>query len=303
MSFFEAIGLALTKKEVESSSLGVILSSHCPGFSLYAEKTQKAEFVGRMSRVRSADQICGVILKSVIQNRFKSRLFIGQPTKLIFHVTVSPCYDKKLEILRDQYKGSVDLVLTTNELLEILTLYGEGLEGGDEGTSTVLRLFGFEKAFSGVKENNEGGGYAQQLLSDNFSWESLRNRDLSIAREDKLMRAYGFRNIQNIVRRFTSQDLSQTTRFVEVMACPGACALGGGQPVVKDDSKEKVASSWWGGRRRSKDANLVHAEGPDAFWLEFILSQVKAYFNEPCVEKIFSAEWKALETSSPSLKW
>ena len=65
-----------------------ILTSECPGWVCYAEKTVGDDAFPFMSRVKSPQQICGKILKSTQ---------MGQNVKF---VTIMPCYDKKLEAVR-----------------------------------------------------------------------------------------------------------------------------------------------------------------------------------------------------------
>ena len=97
-----------------------MLASACPGWVCYAEKTQP-NVLPYISTVKSPQQAMGSVLKLVL-----SRQMQIDPSS-IFHVTVMPCFDKKLEASRrDFYHESegfqeVDLVLTTTEVLEMLT--------------------------------------------------------------------------------------------------------------------------------------------------------------------------------------
>lgn len=105
-----------------------ILTSECPGWVCYAEKTIGADAFPFMSRVKSPQQLCGKILKL-------QHLINKKETKKIKFVTIMPCYDKKLEAVRpklnlqlgdeDRESGQyhqimeVDTVLATHELLEL----------------------------------------------------------------------------------------------------------------------------------------------------------------------------------------
>ncbi|GAA31803.2 cytosolic Fe-S cluster assembly factor NARFL [Clonorchis sinensis] len=119
----------------------------CPGWICYAEKThsggetsvETTKFVNQsfsilphLSVVRSPQQIAGSLLKQRSESRQSS----------LYHVTIMPCFDKKLEASRVEFASpahsarhddpemvpDVDLVLATNELLEILDTIGdEGL--------------------------------------------------------------------------------------------------------------------------------------------------------------------------------
>ena len=68
-----------------------------------------------------------------------------------------------------------------------------------------------------------------------LAWTTARNRDLREVTLEvegavvlRFAQAYGFRNIQNVVRRAKAGRCAY--HFVEIMACPGGCANGGAQP-------------------------------------------------------------------------
>ena len=66
-----------------------ILTSECPGWVCYAEKTVGEEAFPFMSRIKSPQQLCGKMVKTSYQS-----------SKSIKFVTIMPCYDKKLEAVR-----------------------------------------------------------------------------------------------------------------------------------------------------------------------------------------------------------
>ena len=68
-----------------------ILTSACPGWVCYAEKTHGSWILPFISQVKSAQQIMGSIVKTHLSGRLKT-----QPSD-IYHITVMPCFDKKLE--------------------------------------------------------------------------------------------------------------------------------------------------------------------------------------------------------------
>lgn len=112
-----------------NSSIGYlpILTSECPGWVCYAEKTIGEEAFPFMSNIKSPQQLCAKMVKS-------SKLLRGENSKNIKVVTVMPCYDKKLEAVRptmdtpnpDDQTGQslkqimeVDTVIATHELIEL----------------------------------------------------------------------------------------------------------------------------------------------------------------------------------------
>lgn len=91
-----------------------MLSSSCPGWVCYAEKTHGSFILPYISTTRSPQQIMGVLVKQFLTQR----LAVGADR--IYHVTVMPCYDKKLEASREDFfseaanSRDVDCVITSS---------------------------------------------------------------------------------------------------------------------------------------------------------------------------------------------
>jgi iron only hydrogenase large subunit-like protein len=104
-----------TSTAFSSSQLPVFTSS-CPGWICYAEKTHP-EVLSYVSATKSPQQILGAVLKG--------RLLRDRANR-VFHVSVQPCFDKKLEASRRDFFHEdlgckeVDLVLSTSELYDFL---------------------------------------------------------------------------------------------------------------------------------------------------------------------------------------
>ncbi|KAM3159429.1 Cytosolic Fe-S cluster assembly factor NAR1 [Lachancea thermotolerans] len=253
----------LTERKSLSSSKKPALCAVCPGFVLYAEKT-KPELVPYLLDVKSPQQITGALLKKAIPN--------------IYHLTIMPCFDKKLEASRKDGEGEVDCVITPREFATMLQ--EQDLKLTDFLTSTdetVLKQScsppGWDISVHWASnEGSASGGYAYQYIlhqkslhpgscistitGKNSDLKEFRLMDVSnenvIASSSEL---YGFRNIQNMVRKLTSSGSASRnikvlrkrattssnngsslgsavdpskTDFIEVMACPGGCINGGG---------------------------------------------------------------------------
>jgi len=69
-----------------------ILTSECPGWVCYAEKTVGDEAIPFMSKVKSPQQLCGKMVKT--------HYILNGGLQNVKMVTVMPCYDKKLEAVR-----------------------------------------------------------------------------------------------------------------------------------------------------------------------------------------------------------
>lgn len=266
-----------------------ILSSACPGWICYAEKTH-SHVIPHLSRLKSPQALTGTLLKTVLSRRLNLR-----PDQ-IWHVSVMPCFDKKLEASREeltdiywrpsstdasstQVVRDVDCVITARELIMLADTRGisfpslprEPLPSLTPFPDPILSTFLFPKqprSRSQVQKPTAGtsGGYLYHILQTQLS--QIPNSTLQISRGRnadvveysitnpetkepvfKAARYYGFRNIQNLVRKLKPAKQSKLPggrlakprggqgmdyAYVEVMACPGGCTNGGGQIKVDD---------------------------------------------------------------------
>lgn len=321
-----------SKKPKGSDAHLPLLTSHCPGWTCYAEKTVDPVVLPHLSTVRPPQQIQGRLVKTKFLGEYNQLRFLrwwrvrnpllaahtgrwlrGVSDELmhrlaglapltakdVYHVSVQPCFDRKIESMRPQFvtppgdEGikEVDTVIATNELMQLLEKEAE--RGGvtvDEVfaaltptplddrclTNLSLRNLGEQgrpmPLICPVSQNGSAGGYLEYifrksaeeiygvLLPDSpLEFRTKQNEDMrEVVLEDqkthrvvsRFVAAYGFRNVQNVIRRITKpvsnpQDSNKSLgEFVEVMACPGGCLNGGGQiPVIKDGRKNAADQS------------------------------------------------------------
>ncbi|KAJ3313007.1 hypothetical protein HDV04_002489 [Boothiomyces sp. JEL0838] len=246
-----------------------MLASSCPGWICYAEKTH-GTILNLIDTTKSPQQIMGSLLKDYFANQ------LGVTPDRIYHVSIMPCYDKKLEASRQDFYNDlyrtrdVDLVLATSEVE--LMIQKEQIDFSSVPLvpyhSQFTRTIGSELAKT---EGSSSGGYLSYIMR--YAVYSLYNinlspQDIEFGRNGitvipgrnsdftevfytppnhteptlKFAYAYGFRNIQNLVRKVKTKSKRTTTKydFVEVMACPSGCINGGGQ--LKN---EAVSSKEW----------------------------------------------------------
>ncbi|QDZ20719.1 cytosolic Fe-S cluster assembly factor NARFL [Chloropicon primus] len=230
-----------------------LLTSECPGWVLYAEKTHGEVVLPYMSKARSAIATLGSLTKKLLPSK------LGVDAGSIYHCFISPCFDKKLEALREDLKSGefadLDCVLATTEFHNLLKM-----KSFAEQTCPALP---FDDILQGpgtqqAQFSNFGssGGYLEFVFREcvgrlrgqavfepdkPLPLKVIRNQDfqeISLQGEDgrvilHFALAYGFRNIQNIIRRIKQKKM--TYHFVEIMACPSGCLNGGGQ--MKDDDQ------------------------------------------------------------------
>ncbi|KAM6166455.1 cytosolic iron-sulfur assembly component 3 isoform 1-T1 [Erethizon dorsatum] len=230
-----------------------VLASVCPGWICYAEKTHGSFILPYISTARSPQQVMGSLVKD-----FFARQQNLTPDK-IYHITVMPCYDKKLEASRSDFFNQeyqtrdVDCVLTTGEVFRLLE--EEGVSLAELEPAPLDSLSSPRTSSVSAKEliNHRGGGSggylehvfrhaAQELFGIHvaeITYRPLRNKDFQEVTLEKegqvLLRfaiAYGFRNIQNLVQKLKRGRCPY--HYVEVMACPSGCLNGGGQLKAPD---------------------------------------------------------------------
>ncbi|KAH6619243.1 iron hydrogenase [Chaetomium sp. MPI-SDFR-AT-0129] len=268
-----------------------ILTSSCPGWVCYAEKTHPY-VLPHLSRVKSPQALMGTLLKTSLSRT------LGIPPERIWHLAVMPCFDKKLEASREELtdipwsndqggnkKGvrDVDCVITSKEVLMLAASRGLDFFTLPIPTAaaskqkqpvfpdpTIGRFLFPERSRRQLREDGTSGGYLHYVLQDvrsrhpgsQIRTTRGRNADvveyavISASGETvfKAARYYGFRNIQNLVRKLKPAKQSRMPgarpvggarrpvgktagleyAYVEVMACPGGCTNGGGQIKVDD---------------------------------------------------------------------
>lgn len=282
-----------------------ILSSACPGWICYAEKTHP-HVLPHLSRLKSPQALTGILLKTILSQRLNIR-----PDQ-IWHVSIMPCFDKKLEASREELTDiywrprsttavvgpvrDVDCVITAREVMMLADTRGISFPALPRTPISqpafpdpTLSSFLFPKYHrKQTPEAGTSGGYLHHILQTQLSLNPSsvlhttrgRNADVveysitSPTQEQPIFKAaryYGFRNIQNLVRKLKPQRKSRLPggrvgaragstagggagmdyAYVEVMACPGGCTNGGGQIKVNDlPIKPEIAMSQkeWLGR-------------------------------------------------------
>jgi iron only hydrogenase large subunit-like protein len=226
-----------------------MLASACPGWICYAEKTHGNFVLPYISKIKSPQQIMGSLVKDWLAK------MIDKTPDEIFHVSIMPCFDKKLEASRKDFTNEdldsrdVDCVLTSLELETMLD--AKSLK--DFPLMPLDSIMDLDKKQISLLCHSGGGSggyleyifrYAARTLFDvqvnDIEYKTLRNQDmkevtLCIEGQTKMKFAiaYGFRNIQNLVQKLKRGKGSGLYHFVEVMACPAGCLNGGGQ--IKDN--------------------------------------------------------------------
>ncbi len=226
-----------------------MFTSCCPGWVRFAS-TQYPDMVEDLSTAKSPQQMFGAMAKTYIAQK------LGVDPSKVFSISIMPCmakkYERSVDAVNDSDHGSdVDLVLTTRELTRMIK--GENISVKDLTDMPYDSLFGTHSG-AGVIFGATGGVMEAALRSAYFlvtgenpepdAFKAVRGMDgwkeaeFDLAGTNlKVAIASGLGNARKLIDAINSGKVAYD--FVEIMACPGGCVGGGGQPFV--DGEEKAA--------------------------------------------------------------
>jgi len=225
-----------------------LITSCSPGWVKYVE-TFYPEFLDNVSSCKSPQQMFGAIIKTYYAKKYNI-----DPAK-IYAVSAMPCTAKKFEASRPEMNSSgyqdVDAVLTTRELG--LLIKEAGIDWNSVEESQFDQPFG-EGTGAGVIFGSSGGVMeaALRTLSEVVTGKELENLDFKAVRglegikeaevtlagnKLRVAVANGLGNAQKVLEGLKNKELDY--HFVEIMACPGGCIGGGGQPRLSTPEKKQ----------------------------------------------------------------
>jgi iron only hydrogenase large subunit-like protein len=187
--------------------------------------------------------------------------FAGIDPKDIFVVSIMPCTAKKYEASRPEMRDSgyrdVDVVLTTRELgrmirqtgIDFVSLPDEIFDapmGRYTGAATIFGATGgvMEAALRTVYAVVTGEPMPDLNIQPVRGLEGVKEAALEVGElgEVKVAVAHGLANARKLMDRVA--DGTADYHFIEIMACPGGCVGGGGQPLpVTDEKRAKRAEA------------------------------------------------------------
>ena len=226
-----------------------MFTSCCPGWIRFI-KSQYPHLVKHLSTAKSPQQMFGAVMKTYFAKS------IGVDPNNICTVSIMPCVAKKgernMELFYEEYAGhDVDIVLTTRELTRMIraahiepsTLQDIPCDDLMQDGSGAGVIFG---ATGGVMEAALRSAYFL-ITGKNPDADAFKN--VRRTREDEFTMTAevpigditvqaaivsGLGNTRHLIERIERGEVHYD--FVEVMACPGGCVGGGGQPI--HDSEE-----------------------------------------------------------------
>ncbi len=265
-----------------------LFTSCCPGWVRFM-KTQYPDMVDQLSTAKSPQQMFGAVAKSYYAEK------LGVDAEKIYCVSIMPCVAKKYECgveeVNDAGAGAdVDESLTTREMARMIVAAGIDVmqlpeEEFDQplGTGTgAAVIFG---ATGGVMEAALRSAY-YLVTGENPPAEAFtavrggadwREADFDVnGITVKTAVASGLANARKLIEAVRSGKAQYD--FVEIMACPGGCAGGGGQPI--HEGCEYYAS-------RGQKLYTLDANNPLRFSHEnpAVVNLYKEYLGSPLSEK------------------
>lgn len=225
-----------------------MFTSCCPGWVKFVEHYYP-EMIPNLSTCKSPQGMFGAVLKSYYAQKYNL-----DPEKM-FVVSVIPCTAKKFEATRPELRtfdfDDVDVALTTRELAKMIKGAGIKLEDMDDEDYDAP----FNKATGGGAIFGATGGVleaalrtAARMLDGSFKKiefkevrgpQEIREAKYSVAGvEIKVAVTSGLGNARKLIEKIKKGEADY--QMVEIMACPGGCINGGGQPVQSDSVRNYV---------------------------------------------------------------
>lgn len=236
---------------VERITKGGVLpmfTSCCPAWVRYME-TQHPDMLAHLSSCKSPQGMLSPIVKE-----FTPKYYEGFTKENIVTVSIMPCTAKKYEATREQMKGETDIVLTTKELAKMIKEAGINFkmlkeEKADSPFGTYSGAGTIFGASGGVAEAAVRTAYyyvTGEELSD-IDIKPLRGVDKNSRTKDMIVDIKGTKAKVRVISTLKEAEKSikeikngtADFQIMEVMACPGGCVNGGGQPTSCNDSKIK----------------------------------------------------------------
>ncbi|WMJ80424.1 NADH-dependent [FeFe] hydrogenase, group A6 [Clostridium sp. MB40-C1] len=237
-------------KRLETGKNLPLMTSCCPGWVKFVEHNFH-DMIPNLSTCKSPHEMEGAIIKTYFSEKYNI------DSHKIIVVSIMPCIGKKFENDRDELCSNglkdVDYVLTTRELakmikqssIDFINLKEEEFDnpfGVGTGAGAIFGATGgvAEAALRTIFEITSGKEIDNIEFNEVRGVEGIKEakitlpngKDISTAVINGLSNA---RKIMNMIKKSKKQY-----DFIEVMACPGGCVTGGGQPIVSSRIREKA---------------------------------------------------------------
>ncbi len=218
-----------------------LITSCSPGWIKYCEHYEP-EFLDNISSCKSPQMMMGALIKTYYAEKN------GIDPSKIFSVSVMPCTAKKYEITRNDINATnfqdIDVVLTTREFARMLKMASidlphlpEGefdeLMGESTGAGVIFGATGgvMEAALRTVADLLEGKELPRIEYQDVRGVDGVKEATVQLGGMDiHVAVAHSIGHAKKLLEMVKKGD--KQYHFIEIMACPGGCVCGGGQPIL-----------------------------------------------------------------------
>ncbi|HHV59746.1 MAG TPA: 2Fe-2S iron-sulfur cluster binding domain-containing protein [Clostridiaceae bacterium] len=260
-----------------------LITSCSPGWIKFCEHNYP-EFLDNLSTCKSPHEMFGAVLKSYYAEKE------GIDPSKIFVVSIMPCTAKKFEAQRPELSSTgypdVDVVLTTRELARMIReaaidfnnlperyfddpmgeASGAGVIFGATGGVMEAALRTATELITGKKVPDDSIEYNEVRGTKGVKEASIRIGALTL----KAAVAHGLGNARKLLERIKA---GEQYHFVEIMACPGGCVNGGGQPIQPSEVRSWIDL-------RSERAKAIYDEDRSM--------HVRKSHENPAVKKMYN---------------
>ena len=226
-----------------------MITSCSPGWVRFAEKNF-GDQLDHLSSCKSPHQMFGAVIKSYFADKY------GIDRKKICTVSVMPCIAKKYECSRPEMEvdglRDVDYVITTRELsrmikqanIDFIKLEDSNFDdpmGEATGAGAIFGTTGgvMEAAIRTAVDTLENRSIDRIEYTEVRGEKEIKEATLNVAgKEVKIAVVSGLANARKIMEQIRRGE--SPYHFVEIMACPGGCVMGGGQPIKSSSIRSTV---------------------------------------------------------------
>ena len=236
-------------ERVKNGGVLPMFTSCCPGWIKFCEEFYP-ELLPNLSSCKSPQQMFGALSKTYFPKVAKLN-----PEQIV-SVSIMPCTAKKYEAQRPEMKSSgyqdVDYVLTTRELAAMIREAGidmaslpdmpaEQLMGAYSGAATIFGATGgvMEAALRTAYKLITGKELENLDITPVRGMEGIKTAKVKVGDlEVNVAVAHGLGNARKLCEEVKAGK--SPYHFIEIMACPGGCVGGGGQPLSFDIVRRNI---------------------------------------------------------------
>ncbi|HOJ09854.1 MAG TPA: NADH-dependent [FeFe] hydrogenase, group A6 [Clostridiales bacterium] len=265
-----------------------LITSCSPGWIKFCEHNYP-DFLDNLSSCKSPHEMFGALLKSYYAEK------MGIDPSKIFVVSIMPCTAKKFEAQRPELSSTgyadVDVVLTTRELGRMIRETGMDFKdlpdsdfddpmGNATGAGVIFGATGgvMEAALRTVADVLTGKSHEDIEYLDVRGVEGIKEAQVDVGgMKVKAAVAHGLANARKLLDRIKAGEADY--HFIEIMACPGGCVNGGGQPIQPSEVRSWIDI-------RKERAKAIYEEDRDlpirkSHENEKVQKLYKDFFGEP----------------------